>query len=203
MEKRSSEEFHISLDCDKVLDFSGMRRSLGVAPYQEGHADLSLPVLSSQRKGRGGHWPSGLFHLGVLRAPGLRPIIMGRGVPRHGLCAAAGGSDDGLAGAPIATRLLFQGECHRGKFYRLEFTVKGNSLLLPNHPEAVSVYDSKSADEAKIANCNPETIERFRSWGRMDGANKHLATKHMEKKARAGSATDKWVCWAPPLRLTL
>ena len=66
-------------------------------------------------------------------------------------------------------------------FYRFEFTVKENSFSLPNHPEAISVYDSKSADEAKIANCSPEMRERFRSWGRMDGANKHLAAKHMEK----------------------
>ena len=66
-------------------------------------------------------------------------------------------------------------------FYRFECTVKSNSFSLPSHPEAISVYDSKSADEAKIANCSPETIERFRSWGRMDGANKHLSAQQMAK----------------------
>jgi hypothetical protein len=66
-------------------------------------------------------------------------------------------------------------------FYQLEFTVKNNSFSLPNHPEAVSVYDSKSADDAKLAKCSLETRERFRSWGRMDGANKRLATKQMAK----------------------
>ena len=69
----------------------------------------------------------------------------------------------------------------RGRFYRLEFLVKDTSYSLPNHPESVSAYDAKWADEANIANCSPETIERFRSWGRMDGANKRLAAKQMDK----------------------
>jgi hypothetical protein len=48
----------------------------------------------------------------------------------------------------------FSGKWHNGgdKFYRLEFLVKDNSYSLPNHPEAVTVYDTKSADEAQIAN---------------------------------------------------
>ena len=160
-----------------------MPRNLGVATQQVGHADLSLPILSSQRKGRGGHRPSGLFHLGVFRTPGLRPIIMGRGVPRYGLCAAVGGSDDGMAGAQLATGVLFQGKCHNGgdQFFRLEFTIKDDSFSLPNHPEASSVYDAKSGDEAKIANCSPETLERFRCWGQVDTANKLLASKQMAK----------------------
>ena len=104
---------------------------------------------------------------GVFRTPGLRPIIMGRGVPRYGLRAAAGGSGDGMAGAQVATRLLFQGKCHNGgnEFLRLEFTIRDDSFCLPNHPEATSVYDAKSGDEAKIANCSPETLERFLCWG--------------------------------------
>ena len=72
-------------------------------------------------------------------------------------------------------------------FYRLEFTVKDNRFSLPNHPEAISVYDSKSADEAKIANCNPETRERFRSWVDWMVQNKHLATKQMDKNRRLES----------------
>ena len=87
----------------------------------------------------------------------------------------------------------FKEKCHNGgdQFFRLEFTIKDDSFSLPNHPEASSVYDAKSGDEAKIANCNLETLKHFRSWGRMDGANKVLGIQAHGKNPRAGRATDR------------
>ena len=64
-------------------------------------------------------------------------------------------------------------------FFYSNLQSKGDSFSLPNHPEASSVYDAKSGDEAKIANCSPETLERFRCWGQVDTANKLLASKQM------------------------